>query len=62
MVGRNSLFVLADLVSLYSGPLDCTINGYMAEAKKGYAVLEESRSRDHGPFHPMGTQQILFSR
>lgn len=41
VIEGSPYYSYADLVSYYSRPLDCIINGQMAEAQKGFAVLEE---------------------
>ncbi|KAI9808038.1 MAG: hypothetical protein M1827_007544 [Pycnora praestabilis] len=47
IVDGNPYYIHAHLVSRYSNPLDRMINGQMAEAQKGFAVLEEV---DEGTF------------
>ncbi|KAI4232082.1 MAG: hypothetical protein L6R40_007515 [Gallowayella cf. fulva] len=47
IVDSNPYYIHAKLVSRHSPPLDRMINGQMAEAQKGFAVLEEV---DEGTF------------
>lgn len=47
VVDGNPYYIHADLVSQHSYPLDRMINGQMAEARKGFAVLEDV---DEGTF------------
>ena len=47
VVEGNAYYIHADLVSQHSRPLDRMINGSMAEAQKGFAVLEDV---DEGTF------------
>jgi len=41
IIDGDSLYIHADLVSLYSKPLDRLMNGHLAEAQKGFAVLKD---------------------
>jgi hypothetical protein len=41
VVRGTPCYIHADLVSHHSRPLDCMINGQMAEAQQGFAVLED---------------------
>lgn len=41
IVDGNPYYIHADLVSHHSRPLGCMINGHMAEAENGFAVLKE---------------------
>ena len=41
IVDGEPLYIHAELVSLYSKPLDRMINGHMAEAQRGFATLED---------------------
>lgn len=41
VVDGNPYYIHAELVSRHSDPLDRMINGQMAEAQKGFAILEE---------------------
>lgn len=47
VVNGNPYYIHAQLVSRHSDPLDRMINGQMAEAQKGFAILEEV---DEGTF------------